>query len=521
MGDLVQICPATSADAELTAVLAALPATGGTLSIASGSLSFSVDHIVSLLVNLRIGAGTSITIAGGHTLTINGTFEAPPTAIFALTGSVKFGGYSQREVYPQWWGAVADGSGYADDGAAINAAIASLPTAGPVLGGIVFFPSGDYFCSTGLVHQSYVVLQGANRATKLYAGGAVATLLTIPDGATYPAVKGFTLDGGTIASAIAIKGAGAGADNIELSSIVITGVPSGKFAIDIEWLIHANFWDLQMNDVGNGIRWQNLRAASAGGNSLLEKVYVKLLNGVAGTAYAFGSNSAAYSIMQSISASRVQAGGDGTPGQIGLSLENIGSSVFHGVNLESLDYAIDFLEQAQHIQVQGGYLGSIVTRGIRFNAAAWLNRIAGPLRISGTNAGGAIGVEDLNTTVGNPNYLEKLDVLNFPTKYSPAAETVFLNVVDYITQAAVLSPAFAIDGVAIVTVTIPHGLSYTPTVRQCQLSVVENTAVDDWAYGFLKVVSADATNVVVKVKVTIASGTAGAKAQLALLVQRI
>ena len=81
-----------------------------------------------------------------------------------------------------------------------------------------------------------------------------------------------------------------------------------------------------------------------------------------------------------------------------------------------------------------------------------------------------------------------------------------------------LSADFAIDGIAVVTVTTAHGLSSTPNIQDVQLTVSESTDVDDWAYGFVKVESVDATNVVAKVSVAIASLTAGAKAKLNILV---
>ncbi|GAI36944.1 unnamed protein product, partial [marine sediment metagenome] len=80
----------------------------------------------------------------------------------------------------------------------------------------------------------------------------------------------------------------------------------------------------------------------------------------------------------------------------------------------------------------------------------------------------------------------------------------------------VLSPAFSIDAVAVVTVTIPHGLAVTPAVEDCQLTVVEDSDVDDWEEGYVKVESVGAANVVAKVNVTAASATGGATAKLAL-----
>jgi hypothetical protein len=88
--------------------------------------------------------------------------------------------------------------------------------------------------------------------------------------------------------------------------------------------------------------------------------------------------------------------------------------------------------------------------------------------------------------------------------------------VGWVTEANVLSPAFAIDAVAVVAVVIPHGLDVTPVVQDCQLTVIEDTDVDDWAAGFVKVETCDAVNVNCKVRVTTASATAGATAKLAL-----
>src|SRR3990172_6911940 len=82
--------------------------------------------------------------------------------------------------------------------------------------------------------------------------------------------------------------------------------------------------------------------------------------------------------------------------------------------------------------------------------------------------------------------------------------------------ATLLSGTFAIDSTGIKTVTVAHGLAYTPALQDCQLTVLEDTNVDDWAYNLLKVESVDATNIVAKINVSSASGTGGATARLAL-----
>ena len=88
----------------------------------------------------------------------------------------------------------------------------------------------------------------------------------------------------------------------------------------------------------------------------------------------------------------------------------------------------------------------------------------------------------------------------------------------YVTENNVLSNTFAIDSTGVKTVTIAHGCAYTPVTNDCAISVVENTAVDDWRYDLLKVVSVDATNVTVKINVCQSSATGSATAKIALRV---
>lgn len=82
----------------------------------------------------------------------------------------------------------------------------------------------------------------------------------------------------------------------------------------------------------------------------------------------------------------------------------------------------------------------------------------------------------------------------------------------------VLSAGFAIDSTGVKTVTTAHGLSVTPDIQDVQLTVTEDTNVDDWAFNLLKVESVDGTNVVAKINVSTASATGAATAKLAILV---
>lgn len=77
--------------------------------------------------------------------------------------------------------------------------------------------------------------------------------------------------------------------------------------------------------------------------------------------------------------------------------------------------------------------------------------------------------------------------------------------------------SFAIDSTGVKTITIAHGWSVTPDVKECMVCIQESASnVDDWSYDLLKVDSTDATNVTIKVRVSTASATASATAEVTL-----
>src|SRR5437762_3482663 len=72
---------------------------------------------------LRIEQGAKLSPSAGVTVTVNGPFEAPRSAIFTGAGSVVFGNDSTSPtvVYPEWWGATPDNA--TESGPALQAAI--------------------------------------------------------------------------------------------------------------------------------------------------------------------------------------------------------------------------------------------------------------------------------------------------------------------------------------------------------------------------------------------------------------
>jgi hypothetical protein len=86
--------------------------------------TISADLTVNSNIHLVFLKGGVITITEAHTLTINGPKSAGCHQIFAGDGSVEFGPDATEEVYPEWFGAKADGT--TDDTTAIENAIGSM-----------------------------------------------------------------------------------------------------------------------------------------------------------------------------------------------------------------------------------------------------------------------------------------------------------------------------------------------------------------------------------------------------------
>lgn len=92
--------------------------------------TFGTSETITDNFNVIVEQGVILSDSGGSAdLTINGTFEHGLSKCFAWTGSgsVSFGDGAVKEVYAEWWGAVGDNDGTADNGtddhAAIQAAI--------------------------------------------------------------------------------------------------------------------------------------------------------------------------------------------------------------------------------------------------------------------------------------------------------------------------------------------------------------------------------------------------------------
>lgn len=131
-------------EAELTAYNLA-----GTPIYLKSSITLTGNHTISVPMTLHKGG---LIVTGSNVITINGAFGAGLYTCFTTTATkVLFGGTAVREVYPQWFGAVGDGS--TDDTVAVQAALTSHAR--------VFFPVGDYRITATLTCTHANLLEGA------------------------------------------------------------------------------------------------------------------------------------------------------------------------------------------------------------------------------------------------------------------------------------------------------------------------------------------------------------------------
>ena len=126
----------TDDTAALTAAIAAADAGSSKVVLLPGGTYRTTDLTVPAGVTLWIPHGAKFTVDAGQTLTISGKIDAGLYQIFSGSGSVVFSGSSVPRVFPQWWGAVVDGS--TDD----TTALQSSATASA--GRILFLTNGDW-----------------------------------------------------------------------------------------------------------------------------------------------------------------------------------------------------------------------------------------------------------------------------------------------------------------------------------------------------------------------------------------
>lgn len=145
-------------DGSLSDALTDIGSTECTLLIAE-PIQVTGDLTVPENVTLKVLKGCPISIAAGVTLTVNSFLEAGRYQVFSGGGVVN----GLSEVYPEWFGAVTDGS--IDCTNAIQKAIDSLG----IYGGIVYFSAGRYKVTDEItIPYSGITLQGISKTGKLW-----------------------------------------------------------------------------------------------------------------------------------------------------------------------------------------------------------------------------------------------------------------------------------------------------------------------------------------------------------------
>lgn len=163
----------------------AISAQGGFPTTITIPNTVNITSSLSVPSNIHLaftGAG-KLNISSGQTVTVSGALTAPLTQIVTGTGALFFAaGSPSLRVYPQWWGAVGDGSTICTS--AIQAAADSLRD----VGGSVFFFSGTYIIKKpgvhlqGTVSHSYsnIAFVGDGATSVLKAGEAIGTNNGVP-----------------------------------------------------------------------------------------------------------------------------------------------------------------------------------------------------------------------------------------------------------------------------------------------------------------------------------------------------
>lgn len=149
-------------------MLTSIGATNTTI-IVDSPIAIIADATVDANISLDIRGTGLFTISAGKVLTINGSFTAGLRQVFAGTGTVVFGVNTIKEVYPQWWGALADG--ITDDAIPLQSALTAYTNVKLVKGTyyttVTLYPidnqiiSGEGPCSVisitdGTIHGIYI-----------------------------------------------------------------------------------------------------------------------------------------------------------------------------------------------------------------------------------------------------------------------------------------------------------------------------------------------------------------------------
>jgi len=220
--------------ASLTAAVAAASTNEHFLVIPRGAWPVAADLSVPSTCYVFAQFGADIQIANTKTLTFAGNnFEAGRYQCFTLTGTGAVAGLDKA--YPEWFGAVGDGTTDCTD--PIKAAIASMST----IGGIVDFDFGAYLVTPGevVVSDAGVLLNGKAEATD-----GLGTIL----GTSIKSAAG-------TGALIAFEGVAAATpvDSCQINDIALDGQQETVIGLSLKWVSNfrsRNVWVNECYDDG-------------------------------------------------------------------------------------------------------------------------------------------------------------------------------------------------------------------------------------------------------------------------------
>jgi hypothetical protein len=149
---------------------------------------------------IQMTSGAMISVDSGYTLTLSGGLIAPISQIFTGVGTVTFGTAPISCAYPEWFGAV--GNGTTNDSAAIQKAIDAFPitvATGGIVPSCVSFQNKSYGVSSEVVMRSGLTLKGSAESCGFKIGvensaglrllTSNANIVRIPEGCTFCTIK--------------------------------------------------------------------------------------------------------------------------------------------------------------------------------------------------------------------------------------------------------------------------------------------------------------------------------------------
>lgn len=239
-----------SADHANLAAAASVATSNGTGVIVTGITT--VSTALTITAPIMVAKGGMITKSGSGTLVINGSFEAGLFKVFNgfSAGNVTFGDGSVSEIFPEWWGAIADGS--TDSSAAFACSISAASVKKKL-------QEGTYLANFSITTSNVNVEGQSARSTyiKPYTDNPVITIDSTSGPIQYTTLKsvGLSNDGTAFANiGILIKGSNIN-DYIHAEDLFIWKFLNGiKVTGRTIWNNFENI--LVQTSSGNGIHYE-------------------------------------------------------------------------------------------------------------------------------------------------------------------------------------------------------------------------------------------------------------------------